>query len=301
MKKEQKIGLFAIIIVVGIFLVINFLKGKNLFNRQNTYYAVFDNVEGIDASAPVYMRGFKVGIIDDVRYDSRTDKFIVEFSVSRKYEFSDDSKAESYSSDIMGGKALRITTGLSETKAKSGDTLASGSEPDMISSLVSGIGPLKNQLSSLIAELNTTVASINEILDTDTKAGIEAAVESLRSTAENAAAISSGIKESMPEIQGIAYNLNKLAASLGNSTGDIESTMRNLSQASEDLKEAELKNTISQIRSLLEKIQEKDNSLGLLLNDTSLHDNLNGLLENVDSLVTRISENPKKYIRISVF
>lgn len=301
LKKEHKIGLFAILIIAGTYFLINFLRGKDLFNKKNEFYAIYESVDGIAKSGPVYIRGLKVGIIEKITYDQVADRFIVKFSVNSSYSFGNASVAELYSSDILGGKAIRIDLKESASLAVPGDTLASAVAPDLVSMLTTELMPIKDQASVLLVNLNTAVTNINEILDTDTKSDITAAISSLRKTAENAEKITSSLNGKMPEIDEFISNLNKLGENLSNTGEDMESSMNNINEVTRQIREAQLQETLTSLGELIDKIQQKDNSVGMLLNDPSLHDNLTRLIKSADSLVTKISENPKKYLKISVF
>lgn len=301
LTKTQGIGLFVIITLVGLFIAINFLRGEDIFNRNVTYYTTYDNVEGLTATGPVYLRGLKVGMIQDIRYNAAKDNFIIEFTVKSDYAIPANSTAELYSSDLLGGKAIKINLGRDNLYAKENDTLKSTSSPDMIASITGEIGPLAEKLSAVMENLNTTLLGINEILDTTGQANISQALANLNRTLENTKGITGNLNSLSPQINGIVENLNKLAAALESSSSNMTSTLENIDNITGQLSEADLKATIESLKSLVEKLQDPDGSVGKLLSTDSLHNSVDSLINNINNFVDKMTENPKKFIKISVF
>ena len=287
LTKTQGIGLFVVITLITIYLVINFLKGEDLFNGRTGYYTVYDNVEGLVATSPVYIRGLKVGTIESITYNAVKDNFIVKFTVKSDYAIPENSIMEIYSSDLLGGKSLRIHLGDSNIHAEGNDTLASRTVPDMISMLTNELGPMKEQLGQVMASMNTVLTNLNDILDTNGKENISQAIRHLNKTLANA--------------EGITRNLNKLSSALGNSGEDINNTFENLNKITANLSEADLQATINNLKDLTQKLQDPDGSIGKLLTTDSMHNSLDSLIQSLNSFIEKVSENPKKYIKISVF
>ena len=301
LTKTQGIGLFVVITLITIYLVINFLKGEDLFNGRTGYYTVYDNVEGLVATSPVYIRGLKVGTIESITYNAVKDNFIVKFTVKSDYAIPENSIMEIYSSDLLGGKSLRIHLGNSNIHAKGNDTLASRTVPDMISMLTNELGPMKEQLGQVMASMNTVLTNLNDILDTNGKENISQAIRHLNKTLANAEGITRNLNTLSPEIAGIVENLNKLSSALGNSGEDINNTFENLNKITANLSEADLQATINNLKDLTQKLQDPNGSIGKLLTTDSMHNSLDSLIQSLNSFIEKVSENPKKYIKISVF
>ena len=132
MKKELKIGIFAVTVLAVSFFVLNYLRGEDIFNREAEYVSSYSNVEGLVASAPVYIKGYKAGKVTDVIYEASEDRFYVTCSVSKQFAVPADSKMMIYSVDIMGGKGVRLDLGDAVEMAADGDTLASGFEAGLM-------------------------------------------------------------------------------------------------------------------------------------------------------------------------
>ena len=301
LTKTQGIGLFVVLTLIGMFVVINFLRGRDIFNRQVTYYATYNSVEGLASSSPVYIRGLKVGMVQDIRYNATKDNFIVEFEVKSEYSIPANSTLELYSSDLLGGKAIKINLGSDKVYAKNQDTLKGIATPDMLASLMEGIAPLADQLKCAVEGLNTTLSSINAILDTNGQANISKALANLNKTLENTKGITGNLNALSPEINGIIMNFNKLAESLEQSSGNITSSLENVESITGQLSDADLKATIESMKALVEKLQDPNGTVGKLLSTDSMHNSVDSLINNLNNFVEKMTENPKKFIKISVF
>ena len=124
LSREVKIGLYAIITLAALYWGINFLKGQDIFSSSHKYYATYDQVNGVQKSAGIVIKGFKVGVVSDISYDpQKSDRIIVEFSIKRKFQIPENSKARIYSDGLLGGKAIEIELGDSHIYLHDGDTL----------------------------------------------------------------------------------------------------------------------------------------------------------------------------------
>lgn len=301
MSRVQAIGLFVLLTLIVTFAVINFLRGEDIFNRSTTYYAKFDNVDGLAVTGPVYVKGLKVGMVEGIEYDMERDIFEVEFKVKSQFKVPGNSVAEIYSADIMGSKAMRVVFGDSKTYAKGGDTLSANYVPDMVATLLSEIGPLKMQAEALLVNLNRTLDNVNMLLDSAARKDLQGSFANLNRTLANASQLSAALNGISPELKGIMDNLQILAEGLGQSAGDIKGSLANVNEITSQLTQAELGKAVESLRSLSEKLQDPNGSMGKLMATDSLHRAVNNLLQDVDILVQRITENPKKYIKVSVF
>lgn len=301
LSRMQAIGLFVLLTLIATFAVINFLRGEDIFNRSSSYYAVYDQVDGLTVTGPVYLRGYKVGMVEDITYNPQQNNFEVELKVKSQFEIPANSTAEVYSADIMGARAVRINIGDSRQILESGDTLASAIQPDMISTVMGQIEPLKEQAVELMATMNRTLESVDKLLDSTSRAEIQSSLKHLNSTLANAASLSRTLDNISPELVEIVKNLEVLSKGLGESTDEIKGSLENVNAITSSLSKAELDKTIESLRNLSEKLQDPNGSVGKLLSTDSLHNAVNTLINDVDKLVKGISENPKKYIKVSVF
>ena len=301
LSRMQAIGLFVLLTLIATFAVINFLRGEDIFNRSSSYYVVYDQVDGLAVTGPVYLRGYKVGMVEDIVYNHEGNTFEVELKVKSQFEIPANSTAEVYSADIMGARAVRINLGDSKQILESGDTLGAAIQPDMISTVMGQIEPLKEQAMELMATMNRTLESVDKLLDSTSRSEIQSSLKHLNRTLANAATLSRTLNDISPELVAIVKNLEVLSKGLGESTDEIKGSLENVNAITSSLSKAELDKTIESLRSLSDKLQDPNGSVGKLLSTDSLHNAVNTLINDVDKLVKGISENPKKYIKVSVF
>ena len=283
-SKEFKIGIFVIVILAASFILINFLRGKDVFNREMTVVSYYENVAGLVPSASVSIKGYKAGTVQDVKYDPATGLFKVSCSVLKQFEVPEDSKMTIYSVDIMGGKGVRIDLGTSGTPAQDGAVLEANFETDLVSSLSSGIVPLLDKVSSAVDSLETAVSSIH-----------------LEKTMASVEGISAKINGESDELGSFISNLEKISSKLSIMTDKADTTITHINSIALSLDESDLEGLVASFRSLAEKMQDPDGSMGKLLSDDSVYTSLDSLLTDIDSLVKKIEKNPKKYLKISVF
>lgn len=294
MRKEIKIGAFAVIVLAVALFMIEFLKGKDIFSRNNTYYIIYPSVEGLSISTGITVGGYAAGVISDIAYNRQTMDYTVSASVSREFDIPEDSFIEIYSSDILGTKKLRVKMGSSPVMATSGDTLRGCMETDMLSSVTGG-------LDSLMRSIGTTVESVNLILNEENRAEVRQLLQRLNRTAGNLDNISSMLQSKSPDIEALLSNLSSISATLDSAATAISGTAANAEAITASLNEADLKGMTDSIRSLAGRLQSPDGSIGKLMRSDSLYNTLTALSSDLDSLVNSIRRDPKKYIKISIF
>ena len=294
MRKEIKIGAFAVIVLAVALFMIEFLKGKDIFSRNNTYYIIYPSVEGLSISTGITVGGYAAGVISDIAYNRQTMDYTVSASVSREFDIPEDSFIEIYSSDILGTKKLRVKMGTSGVMASSGDTLRGCMETDMLSSVTGG-------LDSLMRSIGTTVESVNLILNEENRAEFRLLLKRLNSTAGNLEKISAMLQSKSPDIETLLSNLSSISATLDSAATAISGTAANAEAITASLKEADLTGMTDSIRSLAGRLQNPDGSIGKLMGSDSLYNALTALSSDLDSLVNNIRKDPKKYIKISIF
>lgn len=299
--KEYKIGIFVLAVLLVSFFVINFLRGKDIFNREMTIVSSYNDVEGLVQSDPVYIKGYKAGSVTSVDYNTGTGMFDVSCSVLKKFRIPSDSKMTIYSRDIMGGKAVRIDLGSSSSDACDGDFLAPASQPDMISSLSSGIQPLISKITSTVDNLDSITASVNSLLGQENRDNISKAIADLESTMKEARRISSVIGGRSEELGLFIDNLASVSARLDTIAVKTDRSIDDIGQVTAALSRSDIDGLVSSFRTFLESLQDPDGTIGRLMSDDSMYESLDSFISGADSLLRKIQENPKKYVRISLF
>ena len=225
MRKELKIGIFVISVLVASFFVLNYLRGEDIFNHEYELVSRYENVEGLVASAPVYIKGYKAGKVTDVSYDASKGNFVVICSVSNDFIVPSDSKMVIYCVDIMGGKGVKIDMGSSSEPAADGDTLAPMFEAGLMDSLGGSIGPLLAKVTNTLDSLAVTVSGVNSLLTDVEKVGLSTTLKHLESTMANLKSLSTAVSGKSGEIASLVDNLNEFSFRLGGIAEKIDTTM----------------------------------------------------------------------------
>lgn len=301
MSKELKIGLFAVTILIVSFFLINYLRGEDLFNREIELSSRYSNVEGLVPSAPVFIKGYKAGKVSEVNYEADTEEFEVICSIKKDFRIPSDSRMTIYSVDIMGGKGVKIDLGVSDVYAEDGDALASGFEAGLLDGLAGSVGPLLDKVTNTLDSLTVTVSGINELLSDRNRAHIENTLAHLERTMASAQKVCGAIEGRSEELASFVENLSCLAVKLNSIAEQADTTVAGVNTIVESISESDIQGVISSMKILLDNMNDPDGTIGKLFVDNSVYDSVDTLLNDIDSLITKIQENPKKYLRISVF
>jgi len=287
----------AILVLSGIALFIylfSYLKGEDLFTTTNTYYTEFD-YNALSMSSPVTIRGNKVGKIEDISYEFKTGKTRVEFSVSPKLKFSKNSTIRLYETGLMGGNALAIIRANDNDLAKSGDFIPSDVQPGLITTLKNNFSGISTDLDSAIRSADTLMTSINAMVIDESAGSLKNTIAELNETLKS-------FKDLSNSIQGvIATNDEKISSVLDN----FDKTSKDLSELSNEIKEAGLSQTIENlnktlvsVQNMLQTIDNNEGTIGKLLNDDSLYNNLEAASKEMELLLLDIKLHPARYRRI---
>ena len=288
--KEAKIGLVSIVSLALLYLGINYLKGVNLFKPVNHYYVAFSNVKGVTVSSPVFVEGFKVGLVREIAYDyDTTGKITVLVSLEDKMRINKGSYITVVNS-FLGGAELHIHLNtFVDDYLHSGDTIEGRMESDMMTSvqenLLPSIEQMMPKLDSILGGLQTLV---NHPALTQSLAHVEQTTASLEHSSRRLdQMLAKDVPVIVENLKGITANFESVSGQLKEL--DLAGTMRTVDA------------TLANLKLTTDKLNSADNSLGLLLNDRQLYDNLNGAMENASLLLLDLREHPKRYVHFSLF
>ena len=301
LSKEFKIGFFAVTVIVASFFIINSLRGEDIFNREIEITSRYQNVEGLVPSAPVYIKGYKAGKVSEVNYDAVNGDFEVVCSVMKEFAIPEDSRMTIYSVDIMGGKGVRIDLGSSDSYIVDGGALAPSFEAGLMDGLEAGIAPLLEKVTSAMDSLAVTVSGVNKLLADGNQAHFANTLAHLERTMSDLSSVAASVGGKSQELESFIVNMESLSGKFSNIADKADSTMTSVTSIASSLSGSDLEAVISSFKDLLENMNDPDGTIGKLFVDNSVYDSVDALLSDVDSLVRKIQENPKKYIRISVF
>ncbi len=307
-SKELKAGIIALIAIVGFVLLFQFMKGKNLFTTDNVFYAKYDNVEGLERSSAVSINGLKVGQVDKIM--PITDKdgkihFIVKITVDDNFKFSKKSTLEIFEPGLMSGKELRVNLAYGGEEAKDGDTLQGGFKLSMLSSIGSQVGPVKDQLQVVLHRVDSLMMSANQIVDEQNRAEIRALLANLNKTVGSlegtSGSVNSLVEHNDPKLQRVLDNADVTVTSARAAIDKYGNLAQSIDTQKLNATIANLDNTVGKLNQVIAGINDGQGSLGKLMKDEQLYNNLNSASSNLNTLIEDMKANPKRYINFSVF
>ena len=302
MKREVKVGIFAVAVLLVGWGVARYLKGAEIFSNTCTYYAYYEQVGGLQPASRVVINGVKVGSVARVSLNEDPSKGVeLELSIEKRYAIPVDSKAKIFTDGLMGGKAVEIIYGKSGEAIPDEGTITTEVSPDLFEMAGSELGALKDQLTEVVEKLSKTLDGVNTI--------IEANSEALTSIIANVDGVTGNINTMLANekdnLEQALSSLSEFSKSLGDNSGEIDAMIDNLSKFSAQLSEAnlvaELEGVMSQVDKALSAVNSVDGSVGKLLRDTELYDNLTVASDNLSALLEDLKVNPSRYINVSVF
>ena len=299
--KELKIGIFVVVIMTASFFLINYLRGEDIFDNEYEVVGRYDNVEGLVASAPVYIKGYKAGKVSEVNYVTDSGNFEVICSISKDFQVPNDSKMVIYAMDVMGSKAVKIDFGQADRLAQDGDLLASGFEQGLLDGLGASIQPLIAKVGNTLDSLSVLVSGVNKVLSESNVRSIEGTLANLESTMSNVKSITAVIDGRSSELDAFVADLAAFSGKFEGIAEKIDSTMTGVNSVVGQLDESDLKGLVSSFKSRVDNVNDPDGSINKLMKDDSVYNSVDSLLNDVNLLVKKIQENPKKYLKISVF
>jgi phospholipid/cholesterol/gamma-HCH transport system substrate-binding protein len=300
-KKELKIGVFVVVVLVTSFFVINYLRGKDIFNREIEIVSYFDNVEGLAESAPVFIKGYKAGKVTSVEYMPGEANFRVVCSVIKEFSIPVDSKMTIYATDVMGSKGVKIDLGVSEDLLSNGQTLEPAFEAGLLDGLAAEVTPMLAKVNATLDSLTITVSGVNALLSEANQARIANTLAHLESVMKNVSSIASTIEGRSEDMDAFITNLSSLSSQLNEIAQKAGGTLDGVNEVVGEINQADIKGVVESFHTLLNNINDPDGTVGKLLVDGSVYNSLDSLLTDIDSLVRKIEENPKKYMKLSVF
>lgn len=299
-SKEIKVGILTVAAIALFIFGYQYLKGRNLLEDDRTFYAVYDNVEGLTASAPVTINGLRVGNIDNIDFLDGSGRLLVKFHVNESFNFSSESVASVYSTSLIGGKALAIIPDYDSKArlAKPGDTLKSNTDDGIQGKVMDEFLPMKDKIEHMIVSADSVLTAVNETLNPKTRLTISSSLEEANKT--------------LVQIRKLSLNANSLLTDnreqLDRTIGNLDTTTKNFAAISDTLAKVEIAGTVKELESaiakfniVLDDIASGKGSLGKLMTDDKLYENLEKTTRQAEMLMQDIKLNPKRYVHFSVF
>lgn len=296
--KNVVIALTVVVSVCLLYWGIEFLKGINLFKPANFFYAKFEKIDGLTESAPVRINGFQVGQVREIEYDYAHNDIKVLMSLDEELQVPEGSTVE-LKSDLLGTASLIITLGNSNKYMKVGDLIPTAITPGLMDKVGKDIMP---QVVAMMPKIDSIVNGINAVLSNP---ALNTSVSRLDGITAELAASSQQLTRLMTSLNGsvpgIMNNVNSVTCQLNDASGDLKVLAANVKNLPLDSTVSRLNQTVANLQALSAKLNNKDSSLGMLLNDKGLYNNANNSMASLDSLLRDVKKNPKRYVTIKVF
>lgn len=290
--KEVQIALVAIVGVVLLFFGMQFLKGLSIFSGGNTYVVKFNDVTGLSASSPVYVNGVKVGTVESLDYDyARPDNILAVIGLDEELNVPQGTTAE-IASDLLGNVRLELKLGaVGGPLVAVGDTISG----QMQSGLMGKAAGMVPQIEKMLPKIDSILASVNALLADPTISNslhnVEHITSSLTSTSEELSRLTASLSRQLPGL------MNKADGVMANT----DTLTRNLSHLDVAATMAKVDQTMRNVEQMTAKLNSNEGTLGLLMRDPGLYNNLNATMMHTDSLMIDLKSHPKRYVHFSIF
>lgn len=311
-SNETKVGALTAIAITMLILGFNFLKGKTLFKTGNYLHAKYTDSKGIMVSNPVYVNGFQVGSVDDIEnLDESLSTIVVTIKLKSNYNIPVNSVA-TIKDNPLGPASISIALGNAKQYLNVGDTLATASQDGLMGSLMNKLGPVGDQIKLTVQSLDSVLKNINTIFDPNTKNNLQQTIANINKTTASLVVSSASLQamlnqqtgavtQSMNNVASFTKNLSDNNEKVTRMIGNVEKTTDNLAKADIAGSVENLKATIAGLNAVVAKLNSQDGSLGKLMNDKTLYNNLTNTVRSANILLDDLRVHPKRYVNVSVF
>lgn len=293
----------AILVIVGIIALIfgfTYLKGENLLDSSRTFYVVYNNVEGLTPSTPITINGLQVGNVKSISIlEDESANLLVEMVVNHDYKFSKNSTAELYDTSLIGGKAIAIVPAFDQAgEAKDNDYLTASRKSGLTDIVGEKLAPLQEKIEDMADNADSLLVSLNDVFDEKTKQNLKEAVAGLNETIHSFKATSNSLNGILSDNK---ENIDSTLSNLNHASTNISNLTDSLSNANISEMVANIEKTLSSFNGVLTDLDNGNGSMGKLLKDDDLYNNLEGATLQLEQLLQDLKLNPKRYFHFSVF
>lgn len=298
-SNETKVGALSAVAITFLVLGYNFLSGRaSVFSKSNSLYAILPDVTGISTSTPILFNGFNVGNVTDIEMNKEEGNFKVIFDISEDIDIPVNSSIKVVG-ELLGGKTLLLTKSKNKELAPKGSSLLTVKDTTLMESVGLVVKPLASKINSIVSSLDSLLGSkqLNKTLST-----LDVSLKSFTKTSDNAALL---LEQNTPKLTAILGNVESITNNLKNNNDEIAIILANLKTTTDNLAASKLKEAVDNanlaledVGNVMDKINKGEGTLGLLVNDKELYDNLNKSASDLDKLLIDINKHPAKYVPV---
>ena len=304
-SNETKVGALTAIAIVILILGFNYLKGKDLTERNDELYAVFPNVKGLSVSNPVMINGLQVGKVSAMKEkDKELTGIIVTLNIAKDINIPKNSIV-SMSSELLGTTAVEITLGSAPALATNGDTLTVMESQSIMSQLSKSINPAIDNANKALVSVDSLIRKMSQIIDPATEANIQNTVANLAASSRSLERLINAqngiLVKSLNNVESITGNLARNNEKVTNTIDNLEKTTEKFAAADIESVLTSMKNTLSKLETTIDNVSSKNGTVGMLLNDRQLYDEIRQTNRSLTTLLDDVRLHPKRYVSISVF
>ena len=303
--KSVKVGVLSLLTIFLLYFGINFLKGINVMNNGRVFYAYYDNISGLTEGNSVTVKGYKIGTITKINFDLEKENLLkVTLHIENGINIPLNTIAKIMSTDLMGTKGISLSLGDTSVMSVSGSELASSIESSLQDEVNAQILPLKNKTEQLIGSIDSVMTVITSVLNKDARESLTKSLVSLDHTfstlSETMLVVDKMVDENEKNISAIMTNFTSISSNLNESNEEIKNIISNFSSISDSLAKADILSTLSSIDKITSKINNSEGSLGQLVNDKELYNNLKDASQELDELIADMKLHPERYLTFSI-
>jgi len=303
LSKEFKSGFIFLLAIVFLVYGLKYLKGLNVFQSNKPYYAIYDDIDGLQVGSSIRLNGFNVGMVNNIVL-SNNNKLLVTLNINSIDSIPKNSICKIVNQDLMGTKGVSLVLGKSDLYAKPGDTLQSGVENSLQDEVNAQILPLKNKAEELIGSVDSLLTVVAAVLNKNTRKNLSNSIKSLDETfsilSQTMIKVDSMVYHNDKRVSKIIINLESITTNLNDSNSGIKPILYNLSLISDSLSNSNIGSLVENINNISNNINSGSGSLTKLMKDDKLYNNLEKSTSELAELIEDIKNNPKRYVNFSI-